>query len=92
MSLWSEFLTNRDRPIHKWTHYFPIYERHFARFVNQATTFIEIGVSKGGSLQLWKRYLGPFAQIVGIDIDANCKAFEEEQISIRTGDQSDPAF
>jgi hypothetical protein len=62
MSLWSEFLTSQERPIHKWVHYFPIYERHFSGFVNRAATFIEIGVSKGGSLQLWKRYLGPFAQ------------------------------
>ena len=67
MSLWSEFLTNDGRQVHKWTHYFPIYERHFGPFVNRAATFIEIGISKGGSLQLWKRYLGPFAQIVGID-------------------------
>jgi hypothetical protein len=92
MSLWSEWLTNTGRPIHKWTHYFPVYERHLARFVNLSTTFIEIGVAKGGSLQLWKRYLGPFAQIVGIDIDPACKAFEESQIAIRIGDQSDPAF
>jgi cephalosporin hydroxylase len=92
MGLWSEFLTNTGRPIHKWNHYFPVYERHLARFVNLSTTFVEIGVSKGGSLQLWKRYLGPFAQIVGIDIDPNCKAFEESQIAIRIGDQSDPAF
>jgi cephalosporin hydroxylase len=92
MSLWSEFLTNGGRPIHKWTHYFPIYERHFGSFVNRATTFIEIGVSKGGSLQLWKRYLSPFAQIVGIDIDPTCKAVEEDQIAIRIGNQGDPAF
>jgi 23S rRNA U2552 (ribose-2'-O)-methylase RlmE/FtsJ len=92
MNLWSEFLTNRERPIHKWTHYFPIYERHFAGFVNRTATFIEIGVSKGGSLQLWKRFLGPFSQIVGIDIDPNCKTLEEDQIAIRIGDQSDPLF
>jgi hypothetical protein len=92
MNLWSEFLTNNGRQIHKWTHYFPIYERHFGPFVNRATTFIEIGVSKGGSLQLWKRYLGPFAQIVGIDIDPTCKAVEEDQIAVRIGDQGDPAF
>ncbi len=92
MSLWSEFLTNEGRRIHKWTHYFPIYERHFSRFVNRTTTFVEIGVSKGGSLQLWKRYLGPFAQIVGIDIDPSCKVLEEDQISIRIGDQSNPRF
>lgn len=92
MSLWAEFLTNEGRQIHKWTHYFPIYERHFSPFVNRTVTFIEIGVFKGGSLQLWKRYLGPFARIVGIDINPKCKALEEDQISIRIGDQSDPKF
>ena len=92
MSLWAEFLTNNERQIHKWTHYFPIYERHFSPFVNRTTTFIEIGVFKGGSLQLWKRYLGPFARIVGIDINPKCKSLEEDQISIRIGDQSDPKF
>jgi hypothetical protein len=92
MSIWSEFLTNDGRKIHKWTHYFPIYEQHFGRFVNQTTTFIEIGISKGGSLQLWKRYLGPFAQIVGIDIDPTCKVLEEDQIAVRIGDQSDLSF
>lgn len=92
MSLWSEFLTNTGQPIHKWTHYFPVYERHFRRFVNTSITFVEIGVSKGGSLQLWKRYLGPFAQIVGIDSNPDCKAVEEDQIAVRIGDQRDPAF
>ncbi len=42
--------------------------------------------------RLWKRYLGPFAQIIGIDIDPACKALEEDQISIRIGDQGDPRF
>jgi SAM-dependent methyltransferase len=92
MSLWAEFLTNRDRSIHKWTHYFPIYETHFRRYVNRPMTFIEIGCGAGGSLQLWKRYFGPFAQIVGVDINEACKAFEEDQIAVRIGDQSDPAF
>jgi cephalosporin hydroxylase len=92
MTLWSEFLTNQGRQIHKWTHYFPVYECHLSRFVNRTTTFVEIGVSTGGSLQLWKRYLGPFARIVGIDIDPACKAVEEEQISVRIGDQSDINF
>lgn len=92
MTLWSEFLGNQGRVIHKWTHYFPIYETHFARYVNRPVTFLEIGCGEGGSLQLWKRYLGPFAQIVGIDINENCRAFEEDQIAVRIGDQKDPQF
>ena len=26
MDLWTDFLTNDQRLIHKWTHYFPIYQ------------------------------------------------------------------
>jgi hypothetical protein len=53
---------------------------------------IEIGCGQGGSLQLWKRYLGPYAQIVGVDIIESCKEFEEEQIAVRIGHQADLNF
>jgi SAM-dependent methyltransferase len=92
MSLWAEFLNHSGRPIHKWKHYFPAYERHFGRYVNRPMTFIEIGCGFGGSLQMWKRYFGPHAQIIGIDINSDCKAFAEDQIAVCIGDQSDPAF
>jgi SAM-dependent methyltransferase len=92
MSLWAEFLNNQQRSIHKWKHYFPAYETHFSRFVNRPITFFEIGCGKGGSLQMWKRYFGPHARIVGIDIRPEVKVFEEDQIDIRIGDQSDVVF
>jgi cephalosporin hydroxylase len=92
VGLWSDYLMHGGRPIHKWAHYLPIYERHLARFVNRTSTLIEIGVSKGGSLQMWKRYLGPFAQVVGIDVDPACKDFIESQIAVRIGDQGDTGF
>jgi len=76
MSLWSDFITNNQRLIHKWTHYFPICEDHFVRYVDRPMVFLEIGCGEGGSLQLWKRHLGPFAQIVGIDIVETCRDFE----------------
>jgi len=90
MSLWSEFLTNQQRPIHKWIHYFPIYERHLAPFRNRPATFLEIGCGRGGSLQMWKRWLGPLVTIVGLDIEPECRTFEEDQIHVRIGDQKDP--
>ena len=90
MSLWSDFLVNDKRTIHKWKHYFPAYERHFKDFVYKPITFIEIGCGRGGSLQMWKRYFGPHARIVGVDINPECKAFEEDQVEVRIGDQSDP--
>lgn len=41
---------------------------------------------------MWKRFLGPYAAIVGIDIDPTCKTIEEEQIKIEIGSQSDKDF
>ncbi len=90
--LWSSFLTNRGGVVHKWTHYFSAYERHFARFKDTSCVVLEIGCFKGGSLQMWKRYFGPHAEIVGIDIEPACKQFEEDQIRIFIGDQADCAF
>jgi hypothetical protein len=92
MNLWSDFLNNDGRVIHKWKHYFPIYERHFRDYVYKTVTFVEIGCGEGGSLQMWKRYFGPHARIIGLDIDPRCKGFEEDQIEIRIGDQQDPQF
>lgn len=92
MTLWSEFLTHDKRIIHKWKHYFPIYERHFNSFVNRPLTFIEIGCGLGGSLQMWKRYFGPCARIIGVDINPACKRFEEDQVEVFIGPQQDAAF
>jgi len=90
--LYHDFLTNNQNSMLKGLYYIPIYERHFGKFQNQSVTVFEIGVAKGGSLQMWKRYFGPFATIIGIDINQNCKRYEGEQISICIGDQSDTAF
>lgn len=90
--LWSLFTGHRGRPIHKWTQYFPAYERHFARFIGKAPLMFEIGCGEGGSLQMWKSYFGEGARIVGVDIRPECRAFEEDQIAIRIGDQSDVAL
>jgi SAM-dependent methyltransferase len=90
--LWHSFLTHTGRIAHKWTHYFPIYERHFSRFKNTSCSIVEIGCGQGGSLQLWKRYFGPHADIFGIDIEPVCKQQEEDQVQVFIGDQSDRAF
>jgi hypothetical protein len=92
MSLWAEFQNNQERQIFKWKHYFPVYERHFQRFVNRPCVFWEVGVGQGGSLQMWKRYLGPHAQIVGLDIEPATAQFAEDQIDVRIGAQADTSF
>lgn len=86
------FQNNKKRLIHRWVHYFEIYERHFARFRNRKVTIVEIGVGHGGSLQMWKEYFGPKARIIGVDINPKCKQLEEPQIEIYIGDQADSKF
>lgn len=54
--------------------------------------FLEIGVSKGGSLQLWRRYFGESAIIFGIDIDPECFKFNGPSGQVRIGSQADKNF
>ena len=86
------FRNNNNRLINKWIHYFEIYDRHFNRFRNREIVILEIGVSQGGSIQMWKSYFGEKAKIYGIDIDPRCKEFEEDNIKILIGSQSDRKF
>ena len=92
MTLYGEFLDNQLRQTHKWYQYFPVYERHFERFRNRHLTLFEIGVGAGGSVQQWRRYFGPFAIIVGMDINPLCGQVEEDQVHIRIGSQDDSGF
>ncbi len=86
------FLNNSAMRLHKWVHYFDIYERHLARFRGMSPVMIEIGVMGGGSLAMWKEYLGPDSRIIGIDIDPKCKEHEDDGIEIFIGSQDDPAI
>ncbi len=86
------FTENTGRLIHKWKHYFDIYDRHFSRFRGRDVHVVEFGVSQGGSLQMWKHYFGPNSKIFGIDKHPDCKKLEEEQIEIFIGDQEDRRF
>ena len=84
------FIQNPGRLINKWMHYFAIYERHFEKFKGKPIRLLEYGVSHGGSLQMWRHYFGPTAQIIGVDIDPRCASFAEPGIEVFIGDQQDP--
>ena len=86
------FWSNTGPIVHKWHHYLPIYERYFAPYKDKAPKFLEIGVSKGGSLALWRKYFGADATIFGIDIDPTCAKFDGQSGSVRIGSQDDPEF
>jgi hypothetical protein len=78
--------------ITKWSHYFEIYHRHFARFVGEPVKIVEIGVYSGGSLGMWREYFGPQSTVYGIDIEPACRAYARAGVEIFVGDQADPAF
>jgi hypothetical protein len=55
--------------IHKFLHYLPIYESALSAFRPRPIRMMEVGVARGGSLHMWRKYLHPESVIVGIDID-----------------------
>jgi len=83
------FLNNSSKRLHKWNHYFDIYERHLSRFRGKNLVMLEIGVFCGGSLDMWRAYLGTEAKIIGIDINPECKQYESDGIEIFIGSQDD---
>ena len=78
--------------VHKWHHYIPIYDRYFGPFRGRAPKMLEIGVSKGGSLAIWRKFLGPDAIIYGIDIEEDCRRYDGIDGQVRIGSQDDPTF
>jgi Methyltransferase domain len=85
--------TYTDGPgIWKWDHYFDAYHRYLQKFVGRDAHIVEIGVYSGGSLRLWKHYFGQAARVYGIDIQPECKAYEDERTKVFIGDQADRGF
>ena len=64
----------------------------YKKLRNKEIVILEVGVSHGGSLQMWKNYFGEKAKIYGIEVNPNAKEVEEDQIEIFIGSQSDRKF
>ncbi|MEL7465996.1 MAG: class I SAM-dependent methyltransferase [Pseudomonadota bacterium] len=89
----SDLFWNHDGAIvHKWHHYLEVYDRYFSRFRGTNFRFLEIGVFKGGSLEMWRKYFGDDATIFGIDIEPTCIAYDGNAGRVRIGSQADPEF
>jgi hypothetical protein len=95
------FFAHDGRLIHKWTHYLDAYDHEFAPYrggfpqadgTRRPLRFLEIGVSHGGSLQLWRRYFGPDAAIWGVDNNPECAAIDDPDLEVRIGSQADRGF
>lgn len=87
------FRDNEKGPgIWKWHHYFDVYHRHLARFRGKKINVLEIGIYSGGSLGMWLNYFGADATIYGVDIEPDCKVYENDRIKVAIGNQGDRVF
>ncbi len=76
----------------KWDNYFEIYEKILKKFINKKITLVEVGVGDGGSLFMWRNFLGKKANIIGIEMNPDSKKLEKFGFKIFNGDQSDKNF
>ena len=91
--LYDYFINHKQGPgIWKWQHYFDIYHNHLSRFINLEVNLLEIGVYSGGSLEMWRSYLGQKCNLIGVDIEEACRIYENAHTSIWIGDQEDKKF
>ncbi|MDB5697010.1 MAG: hypothetical protein JWN21_2553, partial [Sphingomonas bacterium] len=87
------FAKHQGRTVHKWVHYLPVYERAFAAYRGKKNlVLLEIGVSLGGSLEVWREYFGDNATIAGIDLDERCRQRFDPPNRVFIGSQADPDF
>ena len=88
---YKSFLKSPYRSI-KHASYFSVYDALLGEYRGKNITFVEIGVLDGGSLFMWRDFLGPNARIIGIEINESAKAWEDHGFEIYIGSQSDPEF
>lgn len=69
--------------------YADIYEEWLTSFIDKDVTVVEIGTGRGGSLQVWKHFLGPKAKIYGIDHKGELFYTEDQIIANYLADQFD---
>lgn len=80
--------TDKTSEIHD---YLQKYEKHIPYSRYSKIKILEIGVLNGASLKTWKEYFIN-STIVGIDINPECKQYEEGDIKIEIGSQFDEKF
>lgn len=71
--------------------YLDRYDSIFSPWIDKKLTLLELGVYKGGSLQLWRDYF-PRARIVGVDLKIPANRDLGDRISLFQGDQKDIKF
>jgi len=68
--------------------YTEVYDDYLLPIRLKEMNFLEIGVFDGESMRMWKEYL-PNANIIGLDINPECKKHEGEKNKVYIGSQVD---
>ena len=96
MSKFLKFCFNSAKhPSDKWEPYFAVYHRHLESYSHSAVNLVEVGVQKGGSLDMWSTYFRhPATTITGIDVDPECSnlVYDDRRVSVVIGDQGKAEF
>ena len=91
--LFSAFLARKGGlALDKWPHYFEVYDRYLSKYRGSPIRVLEIGVYRGGGLDLLRWYLGEQATLVGLDIDPVAQEVAGARHTVVVGDQTDAAF
>lgn len=80
--------TDKSSTIHD---YLKKYEKYFPYKREDKLKILEIGILGGSSLKTWKEYFFN-SDVIGIDINQDCKKYEEERIFVEIGDQTDESL
>lgn len=86
-----EQLGEKHNPSKKAHGYLPVYATYFERNRMEVKSFMEIGLQRPNSINMWAEYF-PNAQIYGVDIDPSNKQFENDRVKVFIGDQGDEKF
>jgi SAM-dependent methyltransferase len=91
VEIFNKYNTDKNSGFHNYSRQ---YETLFKDFRTKPLRYLEIGVYCGGSINAMKEIFVKSQLIVGLDIDPNCKYFEnaENNLFIDIGDATNPAF
>lgn len=98
MNKFEDYFFNKEKvcKVHKWHHYFKIYDRHFSKFIGKNPVILEIGVYHGGSLEMLNHYFDNKCRIYGLDINCECLkvpfTLKATNITVVIGDQGSREF
>lgn len=87
-SIGKKYGTDKSSEVHN---YCVKYEKYLPFERQEYLKVLEIGILNGESLKIWKEYFYN-SYIIGIDINPECKKYEEDKVIVEIGSQVDQDF